>query len=172
MSISIPSGRTLTLQVAESSRYRGHSCLSPSPSCPAGLFPSSHASGRTQRPATFLITRSLQEPGISTENQPPTDGDALAGPARARGAVSSQEANAPRQSAPKNRAKCRYFASKKGMYPLRVYAVSCWTSAVCSCTAILMGEDHTSASLGFGSSSGKHVPLGDGYRGASDQAGG
>ncbi|OOQ84229.1 CHY zinc finger domain protein [Penicillium brasilianum] len=55
------------------------------------------------------------EPQVQrAKNQPPIDGDALAGPARVRGAVSSQEANAPRQSAPKKRAKCRYFASKKG----------------------------------------------------------
>ncbi|KAF3388527.1 hypothetical protein F1880_003690 [Penicillium rolfsii] len=55
------------------------------------------------------------EPQVQrTEIQPPVALDELAGPARARGAVSSQEANAPRQSVPKKRAKCRYFATKKG----------------------------------------------------------
>lgn len=89
-------------------------CLSTASDHPGPIKPSCHTSGRTQRPVTFLITRSPRDHGTGTESQPPVALDELAGPARARGAVSSQDASAPRQSAPKKRAKCRYFASKKG----------------------------------------------------------
>ncbi|KAJ5669622.1 hypothetical protein N7462_010692 [Penicillium macrosclerotiorum] len=41
-------------------------------------------------------------------------GDELSAPASAHGVISSQEANAPRQSSTRKRAKCRYFATKKG----------------------------------------------------------
>jgi hypothetical protein len=115
MPIYTSTNQTSTLQVAESSCLHAHSGPSDHPHLAgAPSYSLSDASGRTQRPATFLITRSLQEPGTGTEIQPPAALDELAGPARTRGAVSSQEASAPHQSAAKKRAKCRYFATKKG----------------------------------------------------------
>ncbi|KAJ5595111.1 uncharacterized protein N7459_001319 [Penicillium hispanicum] len=66
---------------------------------------------RPQRPATFLIMRSCLSAGT---RRPPMGSDELASPAPAHGVAPAAGEAAPRQSGPRRRGKCRYFATKKG----------------------------------------------------------
>lgn len=63
-------------------------------------------------PQPFMITRSL----CPAPAQPPFPGDELAAPTLPHGVASDQVSSSARQSAPRKRGKCRYFATKKGTF--------------------------------------------------------